>query len=340
MRYQTGLRAPTEGKTGVLLVNLGTPEAATAPSVRRYLGEFLHDHRVVELTRWIWCLILHGIVLRLRPRKSAAAYAKIWGDDGSPLMVQTRRLTENLAAHFGKHFGERVVVAMAMRYGHPSVASAMDSLAHQGVERITVLPLYPQFSCSTSASVFDAVGDVLRQWRHLPSVHIVRDYYRTPGYVDALAESVREHWARHPKSERLVMSFHGTPQRYSDAGDPYRAQCEETAESLARRLGLNPDEWMLTFQSRFGKAAWLTPYTDKTLEALAKGGTQSVDVICPGFAVDCLETLEEIAQENAHIFCGAGGKTFRYIPCLNDRPDHTAALAAVLEAETPQWFDR
>lgn len=339
MRYRRGLSHQTENKTGVLVVNLGTPEAATPSAVRRYLGEFLHDHRVVELTRWIWCLILHGIVLRIRPRKSAAAYAKIWEESGSPLMSRTRAVTEGLSTHYAQRSGGRIVVTMAMRYGEPSVASAMTQLAQEGVERITVLPLYPQFSCSTTASVFDAVGTVLRQWRHLPSLHIVRDYHQSDGYLDALANSVREHWNHHPKNDRLVMSFHGTPQRYSDAGDPYRRQCETTARLLAERLGLDESEWLLTFQSRFGKATWLTPYTDKTLEALAKDGTLSVDVICPGFAADCLETLEEIAKENAEIFLGAGGQSFQYIPCLNDRSDHIAALAAVLEDETPHWFD-
>ena len=338
MGYQRGLPADASDKTGILIVNLGTPDAATPGAVRRYLAEFLHDHRVVELSRWIWCLILHGIVLRLRPRKSAAAYAKIWEETGSPLMSRTRDMAHALGEHMSERFGGRVKVAMGMRYGQPSVETAMLSLAREGVSRITVLPMYPQFSCSTSASVYDAVADVLKHWRHLPSLHLIRDYHLDDGYLEALANSVREHWAAHPRGEILILSFHGTPQRYADAGDPYRQQCEATAQQLAERLGLAPQEWKLTFQSRFGKAPWLTPYTDKTLIQLASEGTKRIDIMCPGFAADCLETLEEIAVENADIFEKAGGEALSYIPCLNDRPDHIAALADLIQRETPAWF--
>ena len=338
MRYQRGLLREATDRTGVLLVNLGTPEAPTVSAVRRYLGEFLHDQRVVELTRWIWCLILHGIVLRFRPKKSAAAYTKIWSETGSPLMSLTRALAERLDTQLTQHYGANPCVAMAMRYGQPSVKQSLESLADSGVTRMVVLPLYPQYSCSTTASVYDAVGETLRGWRNLPAIHIVRDYHLAEGYLDALRTSVQEHWTQHGRAEKLVISFHGTPQRYDDQGDPYRFQCERTATALAQRLGLGPEHWVLSFQSRFGRAPWLQPYVDETLRSLARNGTNQVDLICPGFAVDCLETLEEIAKENADIFRKAGGQGFAYIPCLNDRTDHVKALAEVIRTEAPNWF--
>jgi len=338
MRYQRGLLPEATDRTGVLLVNLGTPEAPNAPAVRRYLGEFLHDHRVVELSRWIWCLVLHGIILRFRPRRSAAAYKKIWSETGSPLMSLTRSLADNLDAHFRQQAGEVTCVAMAMRYGHPSVPHALEQLAAAGVTRMIILPLYPQYSCSTTASVYDAVSNTLRNWRNLPAIHIMRDYHLAEGYLNALATSVRHHWTQHGRAEKLVVSFHGTPQQYADQGDPYRLQCEQTAKALAQRLELTPEQWVLSFQSRFGRAPWLRPYTDETLRSLAQQGTQHVDVICPGFSVDCLETLEEIAEENADIFRAAGGQGFAYIPCLNDRADHVEALAELIRTEVPGWF--
>ena len=338
MRYQRGLLPDATDRTGVLLVNLGTPEAPDAPAVRRYLGQFLHDHRVVEISRWIWCLILHGIILRSRPRRSAAAYKKIWSETGSPLMSLTRSLAHNLDAHFRQHGSKDTCIAMAMRYGHPSIPHTLEQLADGGVTRIIVLPLYPQYSCSTTASVYDAVSDTLRNWRNLPAIHIMRDYHLAEGYLNALAASVRHHWAQHGRAEKLIVSFHGTPQRYADQGDPYRLQCERTAKALAQRLELTPEQWVLSFQSRFGRAPWLRPYTDETLRSLAQQGTQHVDVVCPGFSVDCLETLEEIAEENADIFRSAGGQGFAYIPCLNDRADHVEALAELIRAEVPSWF--
>ena len=338
MRYQRGLLPDATDRTGVLLVNLGTPEAPDAPAVRRYLGQFLHDHRVVEISRWIWCLILHGIILRSRPRRSAAAYKKIWSETGSPLMSLTRSLAHNLDVNFRQHGSEDTCIAMAMRYGHPSIPHALEQLADGGVTRIIVLPLYPQYSCSTTASVYDAVSNTLRNWRNLPAIHIMRDYHLAEGYLNALAASVRHHWAQHGRAEKLIVSFHGTPQRYADQGDPYRLQCERTAKALAQRLELTPEQWVLSFQSRFGRAPWLRPYTDETLRSLAQQDTQHVDVVCPGFSVDCLETLEEIAEENADIFRSAGGQGFAYIPCLNDRADHVEALAELIRAEVPSWF--
>ena len=338
MRYQRGLLPDATDRTGVLLVNLGTPEAPDASAVRRYLGQFLHDHRVVEISRWIWCLILHGIILRSRPRRSAAAYKKIWSETGSPLMSLTHSLVQNLDAHFRQHGSEDTCTAMAMRYGHPSIPHALEQLADGGVTRIIVLPLYPQYSCSTTASVYDAVSNTLRNWRNLPAIHIMRDYHLAEGYLNALAAPVRPRRAQQGRAENLIVSFHATPQRYPDQGDPYRLQCERTAKALAQRLELTPEQWMLSFQSRFGRAPWLRPYTDETLRSLAQQGTQHVDVVCPGFSVDCLETLEEIAEENADIFRSAGGQGFAYIPCLNDRADHVEALAELIRAEVPSWF--
>ena len=338
MHYQRGLPLKATGRTGVLVVNLGTPDAPTGAAVRRYLAEFLHDPRVVELSRWLWCLILHGIILRTRPRRSAAAYQKIWNHDGSPLMLLSQQIARQLDARLRQRHGESIRVTLAMRYGQPSIQSALSGLAAESVDQIVVLPLYPQFSCSTTASVYDAVTRVLRNWRNLPALHLIRSYHSDKGYLDALAASVREHWANHPKAEKLVISFHGTPQRYADQGDPYRLQCEASATALARRLELDPHEWVLSFQSRFGRAPWLTPYTEQTLALLAKEGVHSVDIICPGFAVDCLETLEEIALENSDIFCRAGGKHFTYIPCLNDRTDHISALAGIIEREAKGWL--
>ena len=338
MKFQRGLRPEATNRTGVLLVNLGTPDAPSVSAVRQYLGEFLHDHRVVELSRWIWCLILHGVILRIRPKRSAAAYRSIWRESGSPLMSLTRSLTEGVEARLKQTGDEDVRVAMAMRYGQPSVADALEDLTNNGVTRIAVLPLYPQYSCSTTASVYDAVGSTLKLWRNLPAIHMVRDYHLANGYLDALAASVRARWAGYQRGEKLMISFHGTPQRYADQGDPYRLQCEETAAALAQRLGLTDEQWILSFQSRFGRAPWLQPYTDETLRSLARQGTRNVDIICPGFAVDCLETLEEIAEENAGIFREAGGEGFAYIPCLNDRADHIAALAELVRSELPNWF--
>lgn len=338
MRYQRGLLPGATERIGILLVNLGTPNAPTTTAVRRYLAEFLHDHRVIELSRWLWCPLLHGVILRLRPQRSAAAYQKIWREDGSPLMALSRCIAEELDELLRHRHGNAVKVALAMRYGQPSIHAALNELVAAGVERIVVLPLYPQFSCSTTASVYDAVTRTLGKWRNLPALHLVRDYHLDEGYLDALTASVREHWSSHPRAEKLVISFHGTPQRYADQGDPYRSQCEATATALSHRLKLNPDQWVLSFQSRFGRTPWLTPYTDQTLTQLAKAGMPSVDIICPGFAADCLETLEEIALTNAEIFRQAGGQDFSYIACLNDRVDHIKALAAITERAAGNWL--
>jgi ferrochelatase len=317
-------------RSAILLVNLGTPDAPTAPAVKRYLAEFLGDPRVVELPRLLWLPILHGIILRTRPAKSAAKYATIWTPEGSPLKVHTERQAKLLKGLLGER-GHRIpgdlLIDWAMRYGNPSIPSVLDRLAAEGVTEILVLPLYPQFAGSTTASTQDAVNAWLQRQKQPPAVRWVQDYPADPGYIGALAASIREHWLAHGRSEKLVMSFHGIPQRSVDRGDPYADQCHATAQALAAALGLSPDQWLATFQSRFGAAKWLQPYTQPTLEELARGGLKRVDVLCPGFPADCLETLEEISMECREAFLHAGGETFHYLPCLNERPDWIAALA-------------
>lgn len=322
--------AANTGRTGVLLVNLGTPEAPTPAAVRRYLAEFLHDHRVVDLTRWIWCPALHFIILPLRSPKVAKAYASIWMPEGSPLLVLTKRLAAGLDAAL-----PGIEVRYAMRYGQPSVASVLREMDAAGCARIVVLPLYPQYSASTSGSVHDAVMREVLTWRRQPDLRLLQDYHLDAGWVAAVADSVRAHWAANGRGDRLLMSFHGLPQRFVDAGDPYAAQCAAGARAIATALGLRDDAWALTYQSRFGREPWLTPATDATLLDWGKAKAGTVDVLCPGFAVDCLETLEEIAEQNAHAYVEAGGTALRYIPALNDAPAHVAALADLLRREVP-----
>ncbi len=317
------------GKEAILLVNLGTPDAPTAPAVRRYLAEFLGDPRVVELPRVLWLPILYGVVLVTRPAKSAAKYATIWTPEGSPLKVHTERQAKLLRGLLGERGNKDTIVAWAMRYGQPAVAAALDALKKQGVTRTRVLPLYPQYAGSTTASTFDAVDAWQKRNPDAMTIERVANYHDHPGYIAALAASIRDHWLNQGRSDKLVMSFHGIPQRTVERGDPYAEQCRRTGDLLAAALGLAPDRWQLTFQSRFGKAAWLQPYTQPTLEQMAKDGVPSVDVVCPGFAVDCLETLEEIAMECKEAFLHAGGKSFSYIPCLNERSDGIAALADI-----------
>lgn len=313
--------------TAILLVNLGTPDAPTAPAVKRYLAEFLGDPRVVELPRLLWLPILHGIILNTRPAKSAAKYATIWTAEGSPLKVHTERQAKLLKGLLGERGRKDLLIDWAMRYGNPSLPSVLDRLAAAGATGILVLPLYPQFAGSTTASTEDAVNAWLARRKQPPAIHWVKDYPTDPGYIGALAAAIRAHWQAHGRGDKLVMSFHGIPQRSVDRGDPYASQCHATAEALAAALGLSKNEWLATFQSRFGAAKWLRPYTQPTLEELARGGLQCVDVVCPGFPADCLETLEEISLECRAAFLENGGTTFNYIPCLNERPEWIAALA-------------
>lgn len=321
-------------RTGVLLVNLGTPDAPTPPAVRRYLAQFLHDYRVVDLTRWLWCPILHFVILPLRGRKVARTYASIWGKDGSPLLALSTKLTEAVQGQLPD-----VPVRLAMRYGNPSVPDVLRQMHDEGLERLVVLPLYAQYAAATSASVFDAVVKELATWRRVPALRFIDDFHDDPAWVEAVAATIRAHRRQKGDAEKLLFSFHGIPQRFADAGDPYPAQCRLGAERIAEAAGLGAGEWMLTFQSRFGREPWLQPYTDKTLEALGQGGMKTVDVICPGFSVDCIETLEEIEEENAEVFQHAGGGELRYIPALNHSPDHARVLAGVLRRHAGDWLD-
>jgi ferrochelatase len=313
--------------TAILLLNLGTPDAPTAPAVKRYLAEFLGDPRVVELPRLLWLPILHGIILNTRPAKSAAKYTTIWTTEGSPLKVHTERQAKLLKGLLGERGRKDLLIDWAMRYGNPSIPAVLDRLVAAGATRILILPLYPQFAGSTTASTQDAVAAWLKRQAQPPVIRWIEEFHVDPGYIGALAAAIREHWLAHGRGDKLIMSFHGIPQRSVDRGDPYARQCLATAQALATALDLPADAWMATFQSRFGAAKWLQPYTQPTLEELARGGLKSVDVVCPGFPADCLETLEEISMECREAFLHAGGETFHYIPCLNERPDWIAALA-------------
>lgn len=312
-------------RTAVLLVNLGTPDAPTASAVRRYLAEFLHDYRVVSLSRWLWCPILHGVILPLRGPKVAKKYADVWLPGGSPLAVHT----EELAAAVQTRLPDQRVVH-AMRYGNPSMDDTVAALRAEGVTEVLILPLYPQYSTTTTASVADKVEMLEDDAKEGElDFRFIDDYHLDPAWVAAVADSIRTHWAEHGRGERLLFSFHGIPQRLVDAGDPYQRQVWASVDAIVAALGIAPDEARLTFQSRFGREPWLQPYTDKTLQALAAQGVKRVDVVCPGFAVDCLETLEEITMENAALFREAGGEALRYIPCLNASPAHADALASL-----------
>ena len=320
----------------VLLCNLGTPDAPTAPALRRYLAQFLADPRVVEIPKLVWALILHGIILRVRPAKSAAKYQTVWTPEGSPLKVWTDKQAKLLQGLLGER-GLRVRVAYAMRYGEPAIAATLEALKREGVRRVLVLPAYPQYSGATTASVIDDVARWALKTRHVPELRFVNRYHDDPTYIAALAQTVREHWQREGRGDKLVMSFHGMPERTLHLGDPYHCECQKTGRLLAEALGLKDDDWRVTFQSRFGKAKWLSPYTEPSLVKLAKDGTRAVDVICPGFAADCLETLEEINQEAREAFLHAGGQRFGYIPCLNDHPAGMRALAGLAERHLQGW---
>jgi ferrochelatase len=323
-------------KTGVLLVQLGTPDAPTAAAVRTYLAQFLSDPRVVEIPKPLWWLILHGIILRVRPAKSAAKYASIWLPEGSPLRVYTELQTKLLRGYLG-HRGVDVEVAYAMRYGNPSVASAISAMKEKGVDRLLVLPMYPQYSATTSASVFDAVFDACKQLRNAPELRMVKRWHDCPTYIDALASQFRRHTEKHGEPDVLMLSFHGVPKRTLLMGDPYHCECYKTARLLRERLNWPEAKTRVTFQSRFGNAVWLKPYTQDTAIELARAGTAHLAVMCPGFPADCLETLEEISMEVAHEFKQAGGKTFHYIPALNGNDDFILALADVVQQHITGW---
>ncbi|QBF81893.1 ferrochelatase [Shewanella maritima] len=318
------------GKKGVLLMNLGTPDEPTTPSVRRYLAEFLSDPRVVEIPRLVWLTILHGIILRTRPAKSAALYKEIWTENGSPLMDISKRQQAKLQAQLDEQ-GIDAKVYLAMRYGNPSTASTLQQMHKEGVDEITVLPLYPQYAGPTSGTVFDAIARELMKWRFVPSINFINTYHDNQDYIDALAESIEQDFAMHGKPKKLVMSYHGMPKRNHLLGDPYYCFCAKTTRLVVEKLGLTEDDYVMTFQSRFGKAEWLGPYTDATIEQLGNTGVDDIAVICPAFSADCLETLEEIKGENREVFEEAGGKQFRYIEALNDHPSHIKMMLGLVE---------
>lgn len=325
--------------TAILLCNLGTPDAPTPAALRPYLAEFLSDHRVVEIPKPIWWLILHGIILRLRPAKSAAKYATVWTPEGSPLKVWTEKQAQRLQDWLQSR-GHQVTVRYAMRYGNPSIASQLDALKAEGVTRALVLPAYPQYSGTTTASVSDAVYHWAERVRTLPELRFINRYHDDAGYIGALAQRIRTYWQEHGRPDQLVLSFHGVPERALHLGDPYHCECLKTARLLTQELGLSKAQYRVTFQSRFGKAKWLEPSTEPTLVQLAQAGVKRVDVACPGFISDCLETLEEIAQEAREAFLHAGGQAFHYIPCLNDSADWIAALGRLSEQHLGGWPTR
>ncbi|MEY3038718.1 MAG: protoheme ferro-lyase [Pseudomonadota bacterium] len=325
-------------KVGVLLTNLGTPDAPTKQALRRYLKEFLWDPRVVEVPRPIWWAILNLIILNVRPKRSAAAYASVWTEQGSPLLIHTKAQTEAVREKLQGEFGDRVVVEFAMRYGNPSIESVLDKMQAEGVRQLVVLPLYPQYSGSTTASTFDAIAADFQQRRWIPDLRFIQQYADDAGYISALANKIQSHWAEHGRTDKLIFSYHGVPKRYLMSGDPYHCQCHKTTRLVAEQLGLTKDEYMTCFQSRFGREEWLKPYTDETLKSLPAQGVKSVQVVCPGFSSDCLETIEEIGEENREYFMESGGERYEYIEALNSDTAHIEALTAIVKREMAGWL--
>lgn len=329
----------TPEKTAILLVNLGTPEAPTAEALRVYLKEFLSDPRVVEMPRPIWWLILNGFVLNTRPKKSAEKYARIWMPEGSPLKVHTERQAALLQGYLGEKV-KGITVEYAMRYGNPSIPDVLRKLREQNCQRILLLPLYPQYAASTVATTCDAVFDVVKQMRNTPALRTVKHFHDHPGYIKATAQNIRDYWMKHGRPDKLVMSFHGLPQFTLDKGDPYHCECQKSGRLIAEELGLGREQYLITFQSRFGKKEWLKPYTAATMEQLGKQKLKRVDVVCPGFVADCLETLEEIALDVREDFLHAGGGEYHYIPCLNERPDWIHALTSIALENLQGWLEQ
>ncbi len=316
-------------KPGVLIVNLGTPQAPTSAAVKHYLAEFLSDRRVIDTPRWLWWPLLHGLILPLRSTRVAKLYQSIWMDEGSPLLVYSRRLKKALAARI-----PNIPVELGMSYGKPSLAGAIEILLTQGVNRLIIIPLYPQYSSSTSAAVWDAVASTLAGYRRLPSLIFIRDYADHPAYIAALGQTIEHSFEQHGQPDRLILSFHGIPERYARLGDDYPQRCEDTSRALRVLLPVSEKHILLTYQSRFGRQPWLTPYTDKTLKSLPAQGVRHIQVICPGFPADCLETLEEIKEQNREIFLRAGGEKFEYIPALNEQPVHIDLFEQLVAAYT------
>lgn len=333
-------RHDSDGVTAILIVNLGTPDAPDRKSVRRYLKQFLSDPRVVEFPRPLWWLILNGVILNIRPSRSARAYQKVWTGDGSPLMDISVRQVDGIRSRLREQFGDRVRVELGMRYGSPSIADALARLSASIPHNLIVLPLYPQYSATTVGSVFDEVADCLKKWRWVPNIDFINSYHDHVGYIDALANSVRRFWGEHDRGDHLVMSFHGLPKRYLLRGDPYYCQCHKTARLLARRLDLPDAQWSMVFQSRFGGEEWLKPYCDEEIVRMPARNIKHIDVLCPGFSTDCLETLEEINMQYRKLFVESGGNQFNYIPCLNSGREHLEFLVdLILEQGTMHGDD-
>jgi protoporphyrin/coproporphyrin ferrochelatase len=324
-------------RAGILAVNLGTPKEPTAKGLRPYLRQFLSDPRVIEWPAWLWKPILNGIVLQVRPKKSAKLYASIWTEDGSPLLVYSQSIVEQLRAALTPTWGDNIQVELAMRYGSPSIKEKLEAMRQNNVQRLLVLPLFPQYSATTTATIFDVLFDELKQWRWSAELRTITNYHDHPLYIQAMANSIQNYWAEHGRAPKLLYSFHGIPQSYFAKGDPYHCFCHKTARLVSEQLGLSRDEYEVCFQSRFGPEEWLQPYTDKTLEAWAHGGLERVDTVCPGFAVDCLETLEEMAELNRELFLEAGGKEYHYIPCLNDTADQMTLMTDLVSAHLQGW---
>ena len=324
-------------KIGVLITNLGTPEAPTAAALRPYLKQFLWDPRVVEVPRPIWWLVLNGIILNTRPKKSAEAYQSVWTEEGSPLANYTKQQADALAKKLHKQYGDDMELAWAMRYGEPSISNTLQALFEKGVTKLLVLPLYPQYSAATTGSTFDALADDFKSRRWLPELRFINQYNDDQGYIDALTASIETHWQTHGKAQKLIFSYHGVPLRYLHNGDPYHCQCHKTTRLVIEKLGLKESDYLTSFQSRFGREAWLRPYTDETMKSLPKKGVKSIQVVCPGFSADCLETIEEIGEENREYFMSAGGEKYEYIPALNVRDDHINALANLIGKNLAGW---
>lgn len=328
----------TEDRLGVLMVNLGTPKAPETGAVRRYLAEFLSDPRIIELPRWLLKILLHGVILRIRPSRSAAAYREVWSEEtGSPLLSISLQQADALQTELQNRFGDHVAVALGMRYGEPSIDSAIATLEAANVRRMIVLPMYPQYSGTTTASVFDAVSSRLQRTRWIPEMRFINQFCDQPAYIKALADSVRESWESNGRGDLLVTSYHGIPKRYLTSGDPYHCLCHKTSRMLAEELGIGPDKIRVVFQSRVGREEWLRPYCDETMKTLPAEGIKSIDVLCPAFSADCLETIEEISGENKEYFEENGGERFQYIPCLNDRADHISFFGDLIERHAQGW---
>jgi len=339
MKYQsqTGFTHAQADKIGVLVTNLGTPQAPTKQALKPYLKQFLSDPRVVELPKLLWWFILNGVILKLRPKRSAKAYKTVWSEQGSPLLVHTRNQAKGLAERFTEGWGNEVIVDFAMRYGEPSINGAIENLLNSGARKIIVLPLYPQYCASTTGSTFDAIAHDFLKRRWLPEFRFINQYVDHQPYIQCIADSIKRHWETHDKPDKLLFSYHGIPKRYLLNGDPYHCQCHKTTRLVAQALGLQSDEYMTTFQSRFGREEWLRPYMDETLKGFPSKGVKSVQVICPGFSADCLETIEEIGEENREYFEENGGQRYEYIECLNASEDHLDMLFQLLQSNMQGW---